>query len=119
MKTTPKYIVSSETNRSKEGRPDLCWMNIRVEKLDECCKTGEKYYFECQIDGDSYKYFMDGKELRTAFLDNHATIKKSKTGKDAYSFYTNYARGEIYDKLSKSIGKLVCRLQPLAGSDIA
>lgn len=110
METTPKYIVKSRTNRSEQGRPDLCWMDISIKKLDECCAAGEKFYFKCEIDGNLYKYFMSGEELRKAFLDNHVGIKNNKNS-ICYSFWLNYAEGEVYNKPSKSEGKLVCRLQ--------
>ncbi len=116
MKRTQKYVVGSQTNRSEQGRPDLCWMDIRVEKLDECCATDEKYYFECEIGGSIYKYCMSGEELKRAFIDNHVAIKTNKNS-ICYSFYFDYRKGEIYDKLSESESKLVCRLQPLAESD--
>ncbi len=115
MEETRKYVVTSQTTRAKQERPDLCWMNIIINKLDRCSAEGENFYFECKIDRKVYQYFINGKELKEAFARNDIEILQRGKKTVRYSFYLKYAKGEIYDRVSESTGKCVCRLQPLEG----
>ena len=111
MKKKPEYVVTSETTRVKEGRPDLCWMDINVDKLDRCCEADEAYYFRCDIGGKQYKFYKEACELRDAFV-REEVHKKTNAGGTSYSFYLDYREGAIYKSKTRGLPPVIL-LNPL------
>ena len=100
MSKKSEYVVTSETTRVEEGRPDLCWMNIGVDKLDRCCKADEAYYFQCDIDGEQFEFCKKACKLRDAFV-REDVYKKTNVGGTSYNFYLDYRKGVIYKSKTK------------------
>ncbi len=100
MNKKPEYVVTSETTRVEEGRPDLCWMDIGVDKLDRCCEADEIYYFQYDIGGEQFEFCKEACELRDAFV-REDVYKKTNAGGTSYSFYLDYRKGAIYKSETK------------------
>ena len=99
MSKRPKYVVTSHTNRTEEGRTDLCWMDIDIHKLERCCKDKAIYYFEYYSSGQKYSFSINGIDLKSAFTKN-GVREKNNENNSAYSFFLNYTKGEIYKNYS-------------------
>ena len=98
-KSNPSFIVGSR--KATDRRPDLCWMNIGVEKLKKAAKLGkEDYYFHCYVGDEEFDYYLNAQQLLETFKDKKVRIKRSK-GRDAYSFYIQYGTGELVHSLSE------------------
>ena len=104
MNKKAEYVVTSETTRVEEGRPDLCWMDIDVDQLEECCQEKDTYYFKCDIHGQQFNFKKEGITLRSAFDNNNVREKRTRGG-HAYSFYLDYQNGVIYK--SEKVGEKV------------
>ena len=113
MNKKAEYVVTSETTRVEEGRPDLCWMDIDVDQLEECCQEKDTYYFKCDIHGQQFNFKKEGITLRSAFDNNNVREKRTRGG-HAYSFYLDYQNGVIY-KSEKVGGKSVIQLDLVEG----
>ena len=113
MNKKAEYVVTSETTRVEEGRPDLCWMDINVGKLNRCCKVNGVYSFRCDIGGEQYKFYKKAGELKDAFVKKGIYIKENK-GSRAYSFYLDYRNGAIYKSKTKGLPSIIT-LNPVGG----
>ena len=100
MNKKREYEVTSETTRVEEGRPDLCWMNIDVDKLDRCCEANEVYYFQCNIAGEQFEFCKEACELKDAFVSGDV-YKKTNAGGTMYNFFLDYRKGAIYKSETK------------------
>ena len=98
-KSNPSFIVRSR--RATDRRPDLCWMNIGVEKLKKAAKLGrEDYYFHCHVGDEDFNYCLNAQHLLETFKDKKVRIKRSR-GRDVYNFYIEYGTGELVHSLSE------------------
>ena len=98
-KSNPSFIVRSW--KATDRRPDLCWMNIGVEKLKKAAKLGkEDYYFHCCVGDEDFNYCLNAQHLLETFKGKKVRIKRSKR-KDAYNFYIEYGTGELVHSLSE------------------
>ena len=115
-----KFIVSSKTPRIKEGYPDICWMDIGVDKLHEASKKKAVYTFLFELSGtERYSYTYSAAELLKVFEEKKVRIKKSRMGGE-YSFFLEYTTGTLLHSLSH-VGEpenVICKLIPESQSDI-
>lgn len=105
---TKSYIVKSARKRSKN--PNVCRMDIRVEKLNEAVEESATYYFTYHHgEGDtymySYIYSYPADKLRDCFREKHVSINSNG---NKYELYLNYIEGAIYrsDKCTQFVLKL-------------
>ncbi len=82
-------IVTSKTTTLQY--PNLCWMNIGIEKLASPLLDGGKYYFYCNIGGVEYFYSCEIEKLR-AFCKK---CNDMRTGTPRYTFFIDYVAGEL------------------------
>ena len=97
-KSNPSFIVRSR--KTTDRRPELCWMNISVEKLKKAAKLdGAEYYFHCHVGDEDFSYRLNARQLLETFKDKKVRTKRSR-GRDAHSFYIEYGTGELVHSLS-------------------
>ena len=102
-----KYIVTSKTTREKQGRPELCWMDIGVRKLQIAAEEQATYDFLCLIDERLYEYTVPADALLRVF--NEKNVKINERGKK-YTFFFEYATGTLFRSIARKSKDEVCRL---------
>lgn len=101
-----ELIVESETNRIKESRPDLCWMDIPAYKLELASLENSdfKLIYHHHEEAEykySYLYAVTPQLLKEALESfRNKTYKTYKTP-PIYRVYLQYATGQIYASYSK------------------
>lgn len=103
--------VTSKTTREKEGYPDLCWMEIGVEKMKTAAGQNEDYTFRCVIGKETFEYKYPAKKLLKAFLQKGVRVKNSRS-EGEYTFFLEYTTGILYHSLSHMGEKenIICEL---------
>lgn len=91
--------------------PFRCWMNIRVDRLQEAVKAQEVYLFECCINGQDYHYSYPAAALEKVFQEKGVAIMKNYPRR--YSFYLDYRTGCIYATVSMNDKQCVISLNRL------
>ena len=110
-----EYKVTSKTTRASEGYPDLCWMDIGVQKLEEAAKAKAKYSFVVTLGDENFEYHCPAKTLLSIFLQKGVRRKRSRKGGE-FSFFFEYTTGCLYHSLSHmgEEDNLICKSSSVA-----
>lgn len=100
------YTVESETNRIKEKRPDLCWMDIPAYKLVLASLENSVFkltyhHHEDKVYICTYSYTVSPQILKEALENFRGKTYKTYKKVPFYRFYLQYATGQIYASYSK------------------
>ena len=104
-----QYAVRSKTATSTNDK--RCWMNIGTAKLERAAKSGDKYWFVCDIDGHTYVHSAPAAELQEAFEEYNVALMGIKQDQPRYSFYLDYKTGEIFASVSRNMHDAVYQLE--------
>lgn len=108
------FVIKSETNRIKEGRPDLCWMDVPENKLKLAVYSGANYQLQYHHSENgvyicSYLYSVSARVLEESLNEHRNKTYKTYTKSPFYRFYLEFATGKIYTGYGKR-DKLILKL---------
>ena len=104
-----QYAVRSKTATSTNDK--RCWMNIGTAKLERAAKSGDKYWFVCDIDGHTDVYSTPAANLQEAFKEYDVALMGIKQKQPRYSFYLDYRTGEVFAKVSRNDKDVISQLK--------
>ncbi len=105
-----QYIVVSKTPRKMN--PARCWHNIDVHKLERAANFGAVYIFSYKINGEVYTYSYPARELQEIFQKEKVRIKQN-VNNDAWDFFGDFRKGELYKNISQYDTEMIVRLRPV------
>lgn len=114
------FIVKSNPPRLKEGYPDICWMDIGVDKLRAASKKKAVYTFLFELyDTERFSYTLFAADLLKVFEEKKVRRKKSRS-KGEYSFFLEYTAGTLLHSLShvREPENVICTLVPESDPDL-